>query len=252
MSADPRDPATLNHVPGRLIAAPIFKRPPSMTIASDCASSPKLPRFVRRGCSLAVVWDERPLISERTVDAAIAAGGEGHRAARRLSGAGSCSGMAAWLRWRRGPTAIGTPHASGIERLGAPTSRSGNGWVVLPMAAGGEGAEDGAMARLVVLWNRPYHLSAEEAAGWARTEASRLLALEVVERAELTRLQSASERHARCWDWMLELHLAPDADRDGVVDLPPCGEWLADLRRLGLRPTVLLVDGGIALRSRQG
>lgn len=101
------------------------------------------------------------------------------------------------------------------------------------------------MARVLVLWTRPYHLSAEEAQTWAQEQASRFRRLDGVERAELTRLQSASARHARDWDWMLELHLTPGADGAAFMDAAPCAEWLAELRLLGLRPTVLLADGAI-------
>ena len=46
---------------------------------------------------------------------------------------------------------------------------------------------------------------------------------------------------------MLELHLAPGVDPSHFVSAAPCANWLADLRVLGLRPSVLLADGGIAL-----
>ncbi len=103
------------------------------------------------------------------------------------------------------------------------------------------------MARVVMLWTRPYHLSGEEAAEWARKEASRLLTVDGVAGAELTRLQSVSDRLPRAWDWMLEVHLAAGADPAQYIAAPPCAEWLADLRALGLRPSVLLADGGVPL-----
>jgi len=101
-------------------------------------------------------------------------------------------------------------------------------------------AHDGEMARLLVFLTRPHHLSDDEVETWTRGEARRLLAVEGVERLELTRLQSASERHARPWDWMLELYLAPYADPRDWVDAGPCAEWIGDLRLLGLRPAVLV------------
>ncbi len=106
-----------------------------------------------------------------------------------------------------------------------------------------------AVARVLVLWTRPYHLSVEEAQSWALEEVSRLMSLDVVERAELTRLQCASRRHPRGWDWMLELHLAESAERESCADAAPCAQWLADLSQLGLRPAVLLAEGGIALKA---
>jgi hypothetical protein len=99
------------------------------------------------------------------------------------------------------------------------------------------------MARLVILWTRPHHLSAEEADTWTCRETARLLDFELVARAELTQLQSASMRHPRPWDWMLELHLHDGVDGRACVDAPACAEWLSDLRLLGMRPAVVLVEG---------
>ena len=110
----------------------------------------------------------------------------------------------------------------------------------------------GAMARLVVLWMRPYHPSAEEAQDWVSREAIRLLALDAVERAKLTRLENASVRHARDWDWMLEPHLARGADHAACAEAAPYAECVAELRQLGLRPTVLLADDGLDLLPGHG
>jgi hypothetical protein len=103
------------------------------------------------------------------------------------------------------------------------------------------------MARVLILWTGPDPFSAEEAEAWALGEARRLLTLRAVERAELTRLASASEHHPRGWDWLLELHLAADAHCPDCADAGPCAQWLADLRLLGLQPTVLVADRGIVL-----
>jgi hypothetical protein len=103
------------------------------------------------------------------------------------------------------------------------------------------------MARLVVLWTRPYHLSAEEADAWTYREVARLLGLDGVARVELTRLQSASTNHPREWDWMLELQLHDGVDAHACVDAPACAEWLGDLRLLGMRPAVMLVEGSRTL-----
>jgi hypothetical protein len=102
------------------------------------------------------------------------------------------------------------------------------------------------MARLVVLWARPYHLSAEEADAWVRREAAGLLRLAGVARAELTRL-GASRRHDSDWDWMLELHLREGVDAHECAGEPSFADWLLDLRLLGMRPTVLVVADSTAL-----
>ena len=91
------------------------------------------------------------------------------------------------------------------------------------------------MARVLVLWTRPYHLSAEEAERWAQAEAVRLLRHAGVERAELTRLASASE-----------------PDHGACADDDPCAEWLSELQVLGTQPAVLLADSAIALAGADG
>jgi hypothetical protein len=108
------------------------------------------------------------------------------------------------------------------------------------------------MARLVVLWTRPYHLSAEEADAWTRREAAHLLALPGAARAELTRLDSASAQHGGDWDWMLELHLREGADAHACAEDPVFEDWLLDLRLLGMRPTAVLVEDSTVLTSEAG
>jgi hypothetical protein len=97
--------------------------------------------------------------------------------------------------------------------------------------------------RVLVLWSRPHHVSAEEAERWARSEVRALLADGAVRSAELTRLESASPRHACDWNWLLELEVA-DPVRD-CIDRGACAEWLGDLRLLGMRPEVILVGDGL-------
>jgi hypothetical protein len=94
------------------------------------------------------------------------------------------------------------------------------------------------MARLLVLWSRPQHLTPEEAERWVRDEVRELLAAEGVSSAALTRLESASPRHGCDWDWLLELEITVPASE--YVDRGPGAHWLADLRLLGMRPAVLL------------
>ena len=106
------------------------------------------------------------------------------------------------------------------------------------------------MPRVLVLWRRPDHLSAEEAERWARSEVRALLADGGIRSAELTRLESASPRHGCDWDWVLELEVA-DPVRD-CIDRGACAEWLGDLRLLGMRPAVLLAAAGVRLNGEDG
>ena len=108
-------------------------------------------------------------------------------------------------------------------------------------------AHDVGVARLIVLWTRPHHLTAEEAERWTRHEIGALVTVETVRGAKLTRLESASARHSCEWDWLLELDI--DLPARDVVDRGPWAEWLGDLRLLGMRPSVLLAAGTVALED---
>jgi hypothetical protein len=106
--------------------------------------------------------------------------------------------------------------------------------------------------RLLIFWTRPDHLSADEADGWARQEAARLLADEAIDSVELTRLNDASFAHPRQWDWMLELHLAARGHENEELVSDACADWLADLRLLGMRPAIVFANSGSVLRREDG
>ena len=111
------------------------------------------------------------------------------------------------------------------------------------MGTGGELGHDGGVARLLIFWTQPAHLSAAEADVWVRGELRTVTGLAGVERAQLTRLRAGSERFGAHHDWMLELHLAPGTVPADYVEASPCAEWLGDLRLLGMRPAVAVADG---------
>jgi hypothetical protein len=100
----------------------------------------------------------------------------------------------------------------------------------------------GAVARLLIFWTHPSHLSVAEADAWARGELRKVAGLAVVDYAELRRLRSASSAFGSPHDWMLELHLVAGAEPADCVEAQPCAEWLGDLRLLGMRPAVVAVD----------
>ena len=100
------------------------------------------------------------------------------------------------------------------------------------------------MARLLVLWTRPHHLSEGEAEAWACASLRQLLALDGVARGRLTRLASTPGRHLRPWDWLLELELPADGDLEACVASAGWREWLGDLRLLGMQPAAMVADGG--------
>jgi hypothetical protein len=94
--------------------------------------------------------------------------------------------------------------------------------------------------RVLVLWCRPYHLSTADEERWVTEQVRPLAKADGVQGAVLTRLDTASMRHLREWNWLLELELAEPA-------CEPLEEWLADLRLLGSRPAVLLTAGNVPL-----
>jgi hypothetical protein len=99
------------------------------------------------------------------------------------------------------------------------------------------------VARLLIFWTQPQHLSVVEADAWVRGELRKVTGITGIERADLTRLRSGSERFGAPHDWMLELHLAPGSVPTECVESQPCAEWLGDLRLPGMRPAVVVADG---------
>jgi len=106
------------------------------------------------------------------------------------------------------------------------------------MARGDGRTHAGWVPRLVILWTRPDHLTREEADTWVRLEVP---ALGIAD-ARLTEVEPAALEHPVNWQWMLELELedAPAGARS--LRHGPVADWLRDLRLLGMRPTVMLVD----------
>jgi hypothetical protein len=108
------------------------------------------------------------------------------------------------------------------------------------------------MARLLVAWSQPQHLSSAEARDWLWAESGRLLELPAIARLELTELDPASDAHGRCRDWLLEAHLRSGPDGTSCVAEPLFAEWLRDLRLLGMRPVVVLAERTVVLEREQG
>jgi hypothetical protein len=103
---------------------------------------------------------------------------------------------------------------------------------------GARGRDDAErVPRLVILWARPSHLSREEADTWVRHEVGALGIAGV-----LAEVQPAAIEHPVSWHWMLELELEDATDGARSLRRGPVSDWLRDLRLLGMRPTVMLVD----------
>jgi len=109
-------------------------------------------------------------------------------------------------------------------------------------------AHDDGVARLLVLWSRPHHLTPLEAERWVRGEVRAVVAHDAICSARLSRLEPASPRHGADWQWLLELEIAEPVH--DYVESGPCAEWLGDLRLLGMRAQVVVVADTIELETR--
>lgn len=98
------------------------------------------------------------------------------------------------------------------------------------------------MPRLIVMCERPMHLAEDEAGAWLMREAAEISAEDGINGVELTVLESAPLRWGRVWDWLIEIELVGGADRDTLAKGSRCATLLADLRLLGMRPAVAVVD----------
>ena len=112
------------------------------------------------------------------------------------------------------------------------------------MVSAMSGAHTRAMPRLVVMWELPLGLRAEEADAWAH-EAALEAGLEAVgapgvHRAELLALHAAPGRAAG-YRWLLDAEISDER----IVDHPPLRELLHDLASLRTRPLVALADRAV-------
>jgi hypothetical protein len=99
------------------------------------------------------------------------------------------------------------------------------------------------MARLMIFVQRPRHVSAAEAEDWLRGELEPVGG-DGIRGIELKRLVSPGLSFSDTWSWMIELDCRDtDAARRAVEDGPGL-MLLADLRLLGMRPSLALVEDG--------
>jgi hypothetical protein len=97
------------------------------------------------------------------------------------------------------------------------------------------------MSRLVLLCERPRHLSREESRDWFRRAVAELADGGEVLTLEFTELETASRHWACPADWMIEAELG-EVDAGRLVESPRWRGLLADLRLLGMRPAVAIGD----------
>ena len=100
-----------------------------------------------------------------------------------------------------------------------------------------------------MLVSPPYHLKLDEAEDWLRGELRPVAAGPGVRSALISRLQAAGGRATPEWGWLVELEFETASDARGAAGDLPWVELMGDLRLLGMRPTVALVDGPAALEA---
>ena len=99
----------------------------------------------------------------------------------------------------------------------------------------------GLVARLMILVQHPQHVSSDEAEAWLQAELQAIGGPGVL-RVQLKRLGSPSLRFSETWTWMVEIDCRDvEAARDAVQQ-GGGRAFLADLRMLGMRPSVALVE----------
>jgi hypothetical protein len=76
-----------------------------------------------------------------------------------------------------------------------------------------------------------------------RNQAASLSDASGVTSVELSRLKNPSARVDARWDWLIEMHLGDSGDAAGAARDAVCRDLVADLRLLGMYPSLVLADG---------
>jgi hypothetical protein len=104
--------------------------------------------------------------------------------------------------------------------------------------------------RLLVLCRHPYHLPRADAQAWLTQEFQAVLRRDELQRARLTRLRSPFSRSSSSCDWLVEFRLETMASSTPLVQGNAFRELVADLRLLGMTPTVVVADDSKAVELR--
>jgi hypothetical protein len=99
----------------------------------------------------------------------------------------------------------------------------------------------GSQGRLLVLWSAHAAGSRAEVERWAREQLPLLRAAGGVHDVWLRRVSPPSPRRGVDWDWAFELRVSHDTVPQ-LCDRGACGDLLADMRLLGMRPVAMLLD----------
>jgi hypothetical protein len=89
---------------------------------------------------------------------------------------------------------------------------------------------------------RPYHLSEPKAEAWMRSQAAPLTRGGTATSVEVSRLGAPATAGGRDWDWLIELHYEHTEDAVVAAREEVCRDLVADLRLLGMQPSLVLAD----------
>ena len=76
-----------------------------------------------------------------------------------------------------------------------------------------------------------------------REQVALLARMESVRRVEVTRLQAPALRGGRDWEWLIEMYCDRGEDAARAARDDACRDLVADLRLLGMNPSLVLADG---------
>jgi hypothetical protein len=96
------------------------------------------------------------------------------------------------------------------------------------------------IARLMLFVRRPYHLSQEQAQHWMRTEVAPLARAAAITRLEVSELRGPGAPSSSDWDWLIEMSFEDAEDAARAAREEVCRDLVADMRLLGMRPSLAL------------
>jgi hypothetical protein len=75
-----------------------------------------------------------------------------------------------------------------------------------------------------------------------RGQAAPLAATATVKKVEVSRLRSPAVRGGGDWDWLIEMHCDGVEQAQRAAREEVCRDFVADLRLLGMHPSLVLAD----------
>jgi hypothetical protein len=106
------------------------------------------------------------------------------------------------------------------------------------------------VSRMILLCSRPRHLSSGDVTDALARALPGLAGGPHVAAVRMTPVRGASLRWSPMFDWLIEAELADGADPTVIVDSSAWRDALADLRLLGMRPSVAVADATLTTRVK--